>query len=113
MAWTASRFSAARDAAFGVAVRSRMTALAHAGADFVVDFSAETASIVNAAGSTVVTASLADHDVDIYATGSPPRVILHYDSRGIGRMAGQTVRFRRGSAEAGLTFSAYGRVRRW
>ena len=104
---------AAREAAFGIATQTRTVALARTGADFVVDINAENASIVDAAGVTVATTNLAQYDVDILATGSPGLVTLHYDSHGIGRMAGQTLRFRRGSAEAGLTFSAYGRVRRW
>ena len=109
----AMKVRAAREAAFGIAAQTRMIALARTGADFVVDTNAETASIVDASGATVAATNLAQYDVDILATGSPARVTLHYDSHGIGRMAGQTLRFRRGYAEAGLTFSAYGRVRRW
>ena len=103
----------ARETAFGVAARTRTVALAHGGADFVVDLNGKSASIVNAAGSTIATVSFADYGIDILAAGATARVVLHYDSRGIGRMASQTLRFRRGDAEAGLTFSSYGRVRRW
>lgn len=38
---------------------------------------------------------------------------LRFDALGLGQVASQTLRFRRGSAEATLVVSAYGRVRRW
>lgn len=38
---------------------------------------------------------------------------LAYDALGIGRVASETLRFRRGSAESVLVVSGYGRVRRW
>jgi prepilin-type N-terminal cleavage/methylation domain-containing protein len=40
-------------------------------------------------------------------------VLVRFDGLGIGRIASQTVSIRRGRATAGLTISAYGRVRRW
>jgi prepilin-type N-terminal cleavage/methylation domain-containing protein len=39
--------------------------------------------------------------------------ILEYDALGIGRLAGLTVRLRRGRASGAVTFSAYGRPRAW
>ena len=38
---------------------------------------------------------------------------VRFDGLGLGQVASTTVRFRRGDAEAGLTLSSYGRVRRW
>jgi len=38
---------------------------------------------------------------------------LRYDALGIGRVASETLRFRRGDAESTLVISGYGRVRRW
>lgn len=38
---------------------------------------------------------------------------IHYDQLGIGRLANRTITFRRGVARAGITISAYGRVRAW
>jgi len=38
---------------------------------------------------------------------------LAYDALGIGRVASETLRFRRGDAESVLVVSGYGRVRRW
>lgn len=45
--------------------------------------------------------------------GSDDPVVFPYDALGIGRLTSRTVYVRRGSAEAGLTVSAYGRCRRW
>lgn len=39
--------------------------------------------------------------------------VVRFDGLGLGQVASTTVRFRRGDAEAGLTLSSYGRVRRW
>jgi hypothetical protein len=36
---------------------------------------------------------------------------VHYDGLGIGRLANASIRVRRGDVAAGLTISAYGRVR--
>lgn len=40
------------------------------------------------------------------------RTTLEYDALGVGRVASETLRFRRGGAEAALVVSGYGRVRR-
>jgi Tfp pilus assembly protein FimT len=103
----------AREAVFGIATRARAVALAQGGADLVVDANERTASVVNAAGTVIHTTSLASYGVEVIADGSSAHVIIHYDARGIGRMASRTLRFRRGNVEAGLTVSTYGRVRRW
>ena len=54
-----------------------------------------------------------DHSVSVIVDrgGSPYEV--RFDALGLGRAASSTLRFRRGAAEAGLTLSSYGRVRRW
>jgi hypothetical protein len=41
-----------------------------------------------------------------------PEAVLRYDALGLGRVASQTLLFTRGRAEARLTVSAYGRIRR-
>jgi Tfp pilus assembly protein FimT len=106
------RVRAAREAAFGMATRTRSVALARGGADIVFDIDRRTAEIIASDGVVVTTASFADYDVAI-ASDDASRVMLRYDARGIGRMASRTVHFVRGNARAGLTFSSYGRVRRW
>jgi Tfp pilus assembly protein FimT len=103
----------AREAVFGIVTRTRTIAIAQGGADLVVDASEKTASVVNAAGTVIHTTSLTSYGVELSADGSSSRVTIRYDARGIGRMASRTLRFRRGNVEAGLTVSAYGRVRRW
>jgi prepilin-type N-terminal cleavage/methylation domain-containing protein len=40
-------------------------------------------------------------------------VVLEFDAHGLGRVASRTFRIRRGSTEARLTLSSYGRPRRW
>ena len=40
-------------------------------------------------------------------------IVIRYDAIGLGRIANRTLRFERGRAVAGLTISAYGRVRAW
>ncbi|MGH7551692.1 MAG: pilus assembly FimT family protein [Longimicrobiales bacterium] len=40
-------------------------------------------------------------------------VVLEFDALGLGRVASRTFRLRRGSTEARLTLSSYGRPRRW
>jgi Tfp pilus assembly protein FimT len=46
-------------------------------------------------------------------TGTSRPVAFRYDGLGIGRVASRTVRIHRSGAEAGITVSSYGRVRRW
>ena len=106
------RVRAARETAFGLALRTRSVALARGGAEIVFDVERRTAEVVARDGVVVTSASFAEFDVDI-ASDDIPRITMRYDARGIGRMASRTVRFVRGDAQAGVTFSSYGRVRRW
>lgn len=110
----AVRVRSARESAFGVAMRARSLAIAHGGANLVIDVRARTVSAVDESGTVAEQTSLSPYDVDIFTDGSTSsRIVLRYDGLGIGRMASRTLRFRRGAAEAGLTFSSYGRIRRW
>lgn len=110
----ALRVRSAREAVFGMATRTRALAIARGGADLVIDLHAATATVVDASGAIADRMTLAPARIGIAVDGSAPaRVILRYDGIGIGRMASRTVRFTKGSAEAGLTFSSYGRIRRW
>ncbi|MGQ0815136.1 MAG: hypothetical protein ACT4O1_11805 [Gemmatimonadota bacterium] len=101
----------ARETAFGLATQTRATALARGGAQFILEPRAGTATVVDAAGAVVARAVF--RDIRIEAGESSSRIVLGYDARGLGRMASRTIHFRRGAATAGLTFSSYGRVRRW
>lgn len=104
---------AAREAVFGAAVRTRSVALAQGGADLVIDVQQRTASVAAATGLLAATVSVAEYDVAITSDAFSSPITIHYDGRGIGRVASHTLRFQRGDAEAGLTFSSYGRVHRW
>jgi type II secretory pathway pseudopilin PulG len=53
-----------------------------------------------------------DFGVTLELSGARSDVELRYDAVGLGRMASQTVVFRRGDAAAELVVSSYGRVRR-
>ena len=104
---------AAREAAYGLSVRARAIASTRGGADLVFDFARNAVTVVDADRAQVATLALRDFGVSMSTESRAPSVVLRYDGRGIGRMTSRTVRFRRGDAEAGLTFSSYGRIRRW
>jgi type II secretory pathway pseudopilin PulG len=54
----------------------------------------------------------AEFGVTLSLSGAATEVDLAYDGLGLGRLASQTITFRRGSAAAALVVSGYGRVRR-
>jgi len=101
----------AREATFALATRTRAVALERGGADLVLDLEARDARVEDRDGTVIAAARFADCAVTVPGTRGIVR--LSYDARGLGRMASRTVQFERGRAHAGLTFSAYGRVRRW
>ena len=104
----------AREAAFGVAAQARSLALARGGADLVIDVRANTISARDHFGAFMAGVELSEYGVDLADTdATADTIVLTYDAHGIGRIASRTLRFRRGNATAGLTFSSYGRVRRW
>jgi Tfp pilus assembly protein FimT len=101
----------AREAAFALATRTRAIARERGGADLVLDLENRQARIQDTDGTVLAVAAFPDCKVEV--TGATARVVLRYDAHGLGRMASRTIRFERGSAQAGLTVSAYGRIRRW
>lgn len=102
--------AARRELAAGVAM-TRSVAVLAGGARFIIDTGSGTAWIET--GSGVHAGSLhevgARHGVTLAA--ARPRVELRFDALGVGRLANATIGIRRGSAEAQLVVSAYGRVR--
>jgi prepilin-type N-terminal cleavage/methylation domain-containing protein len=54
----------------------------------------------------------ADFGVSVGLSGAAAEAELSYDGLGLGRVASQTITFRRGSEVAELVVSAYGRARR-
>lgn len=101
---------AARDELAAALALTRITAAAAGGAALAVDPVAARYRVVTsgAAGDPVSLAERYGISVD-----GDRAFELRYDALGIGRLASRTVTIRRGSAEAGLVVSAYGRVRRW
>jgi len=100
---------AARENTFALATRARAHAQSYGGASLVIDSDSDIVEVADASGATVERVAL---DADVAVDGTAPRVEMRYDAYGIGRMASRTIRFRRPSAQAVLTVSAYGRVRR-
>ena len=104
---------AARDVVLAAAARTRALAIARGGADLMVDESA-TLDVVTR-GVLVDRIDLAQrHGVQLDIEHSARRRVgLHYDALGVGRLAGLTILLTRGDADAGISFSAYGRPRTW
>ncbi|MFW5951632.1 MAG: prepilin-type N-terminal cleavage/methylation domain-containing protein [Gemmatimonadota bacterium] len=104
---------AARDELAGALAWTRMAAASAGGATLVLDPATARFEILGPAGARGPATDLARRyrvEVDV---GTDQPVLLRYDALGIGRIASRTIRIRRHAAEAGLTVSAYGRVRRW
>ena len=103
-----------REMAFGVAMRARGLAIAHGGAQLIIDDQANTLTAMDANGAVAERTWFGTLGVRVSydGVGAGP-LILRYDALGIGSMTSRTVRFRRHDVEAGLTISSYGRVRRW
>ncbi len=102
---------AAREEAVGLLHRARMEATAWGGATVVVTTKPPEMELWTG-GRRVASSHFGDQGVGLTLSGDRPRVELAYDGLGLGRVASQTLRFRRGSAEAVLVISAWGRVRR-
>jgi hypothetical protein len=108
--------AAARDELAAALARTRAAAVGAGGAQLVIQLQEAVYHIERADG--VVVEPPRDltslYDVRLATDGSASaRVAIVFDGLGIGRLASRTIRIRRGDAEAGLTVSAYGRVRRW
>ncbi|MCK5650228.1 MAG: prepilin-type N-terminal cleavage/methylation domain-containing protein [Gemmatimonadetes bacterium] len=102
----------AREALVGLVARARSEAFTHGGATLTILSDPPSAWID--AGDTVVTRSEigSSFGVSLHLTGSRDWARLAFDALGLGRVASQTIRIRRGDASAGIVVSSYGRVRR-
>lgn len=106
----------ARDTLGAGVARARATALGRGGAELIVDLGEARFWVVAASGDTIGTPVdlAARYGVRLSTTGTGTnRVALRFDGLGIGRVANRTFQLRRGTAEANLTLSAYGRPRAW
>ena len=108
---------AARDGVAAVIAGARAAALTARGAEVLLVTADGTvlARPTDAASAAHVRLRLLrDWNVSVNSPGfSGDTIIIRYDALGIGRIANRTLRFERGRAVAGLTISAYGRVRAW
>ena len=107
---------AARDATASVLAGTRAAAQAQRGAELLVVVSEGRLLARSGARPEPVPRLelVRDWGVTVVSPGSSgDTVVIRYDALGLGRIANRTLRFERGRAVAGLTVSAYGRVRRW
>lgn len=101
----------ARENVFALATQARAAAGAYGGASLIIDSAAGSLTIVRADGQVETSFQIAAGDVTVSMDGAT-RADLRYDAFGIGRMTSRTIRLRRGNAQAVITVSAYGRLRR-
>ena len=102
----------AREAAVGLIHRARMEAVARGGARLEVESFPPAMKIVVGAPSQAIEAVAFDEGVVLALSGDRESVELTFDAMGVGRVASQTLRFSRGSAQAELVGSSFGRVTR-
>lgn len=103
---------AAREAVAGLVAEARMTALTHGGATVRLE-AAPWRGWLQVGDSVARSVSLEDDlGVVVALMRSRSSVALEYDALGLGRVASETLRFRRGEQERTLVISGYGRVRR-
>lgn len=104
--------AAAREALVGLLAEARQDAIETGGASVRISESTGRAEL--SVGGSVLrdVAMLAEFGVTLDLGGARPDVELRYDALGLGRMASETLVFRRGDAVAQLIVSSYGRVRR-
>ncbi len=109
----------ARDATAGLLSRARAEAPARGGTHLSVDLGTAAVTLragrPEAGGALLATLDLRHaFGASVASRGMTEGVVdLVFDAHGIGRVASRSLAFRRGKAEAALTVSSYGRVRRW
>ena len=107
---------AARDATAALLATTRSAAIAHRGAELLVvpGRGSVLARTARAPVPRPVLEVTREWGVTLTSPGAAADTIaVRYDALGLGRVASRTFRFERGSAAAGITIAAYGRVRRW
>jgi type II secretory pathway pseudopilin PulG len=105
----------ARDAAAAAVERARSLAVARGTARVTVDPSAGTIVIESPIGLAVdpVLRLGEAYGVSVGVGGTGVPVSLDFNAIGLGVVASRTITLSRGPAQAGLSVSSYGRVRRW
>jgi prepilin-type N-terminal cleavage/methylation domain-containing protein len=102
----------AREAVVALVAEARLAGMEWGSASVRVTTAPAQAEARSAAGTLRIARLQEEFDVSIALSGGTTEVELAYDALGLGRMASQTITFRRGSATAGLIVSSYGRARR-
>lgn len=105
----------ARDAAASVFEQARTLAMSRGTSRVVVDPVAGTVSIeapIGVAAGPVLRLT-ETWGVAVAAGGSGGAATIEFNAIGLGVVASRTITLTRGGARAGLSVSAYGRVRRW
>lgn len=103
---------AAREAVAGLVSHARTTALAHGGAEVRLE-NGPWRAWVAVEGDTAPRVAVEDEfGVRVGLSGARTATSLRYDALGLGSVASETLRFRRGGVERLLVISGYGRVRR-
>lgn len=104
---------AAREEVAGLLAQARVTAVARGGATVHVS-AAEGRAWLEAGGMTERRLDLSrEPGVEVVLSRGRDQAEVAFDALGLGRVASETFRFRRGEAQATLVVSGYGRVRRW
>ncbi len=103
----------AREEVAGLFAEARVAAVALGGATVHVDASAAHAWYVSGGVTRRNLDLMTELGVDVILTRGRSQADVAFDALGLGRVASETLRFRRGDAEATLVVSSYGRVRRW
>jgi Tfp pilus assembly protein FimT len=105
----------ARDAAASAIEHARSLAVSRGTASVTVDPVDKTIAIESPIGTAIdPIVRLSDAwGVDVDVGGSGKAVVLEFNAIGLGIVASRTITLRRGAAQAGLSLSAWGRVRRW
>jgi prepilin-type N-terminal cleavage/methylation domain-containing protein len=111
-AWHGAAVRSAQAELAGAATAARAAAVLAGGATLFIDPVSGSAWIETRAGVRL----LPDYPVGArygvrLETPKGASIAVRYDALGIGRLANATVTLRRGHADAGITISAYGRVR--
>lgn len=102
----------AREAAVGQFHRARMEAVARGSVRLLVETSPPTMRIETGAPSVVIEEVTFGNRVELKLTRDRGEVTLTFDAMGLGRVASQTLRFSRGTEQAELVVSSFGRVTR-
>jgi type II secretory pathway pseudopilin PulG len=102
----------AREAFAGLVLEARSCAIRAGGAFVYVDALNGSVSVSSHAGAPCGATVAGDFDAAIVLSRGRSETRLVFDALGLGRVASETVTFRRGEAETRLIVSSYGRLRR-